>query len=131
MAEAVRLDKWLWAARFFKTRALARQAVESGHVRVDGDRAKPGKTVLPGLRLEVRMGQDLHRITVTALSDKRGPATVARGLYEESAEERERREREAAERKVAARGEPDFGGRPDKYQRRQRERLLRDHPPGL
>lgn len=124
MAEGVRLDKWLWAARFFKTRTLARKAIEGGKVRVEGARAKAGKHIQIGQRMEIRVGRDLYAINVAALSEKRGPATQARTLYEESEESRARREQAAAERKAAAKAEPDFGGRPDKYQRRRIGKLL-------
>ncbi len=124
MGEGVRLDKWLWAARFYKTRALAVKAIEGGKVKVEGARAKPGRTLQTGQRLEVRAGQDLYQISVVKLSDKRGPASVARTLYEESEEGKTQREKASEERRAAARAEPDFGGRPDKYQRRRIRKLL-------
>src|ERR1700690_2107250 len=82
--EKVRIDKWLWAARFFKTRSLATQAVEGGRVRLNGERCKPAKEVRAGDRLLVHMGELEWELAVLALSDKRGPATVARNLYAES-----------------------------------------------
>ena len=124
MSEGARLDKWLWAARFFKTRPLAQKAIEGGTVRLEGARAKPGKRVREGQTLEIRVGQDLYAVTVLGLSEKRGPASEARTLYGESDESRERREQAALERKAAARAEPDFAGRPDKYQRRRIRKLL-------
>lgn len=124
MADGVRLDKWLWAARFFKTRSLAKNAIEGGKVRVAGARAKPGRTVQTGQRLEVRVGLVRYEITIRDLSEKRGPASVARTLYEESPASVARREQEAVERKAAAKSAPDFGGRPDKYQRRRIRKLL-------
>lgn len=128
MAEGVRLDKWLWAARFFKTRPLAVKAIEGGKVRVEGARAKPGKALQVGQRLEVRAGQELYGIEVLELAEKRGPAKIARTLYRESEESKKRREQASLERKAAAQAEPDFGGRPDKYQRRQIRKLLRKQP---
>lgn len=124
MSGGVRLDKWLWAARFFKTRTLAKTAIEGGKVRVAGARAKPGREVRVGQRLEVRVGLNRYEITIMDLSEKRGPASVARTLYQESDESAARREREAAERKAAARAAPDYGGRPTKYQRRRIQKLL-------
>lgn len=124
MAEGVRLDKWCWAARFFKTRSLAAKAIEGGKVRMQGARGKPGKTVQTGQFLSIRAGQDLFEVEVLALSDKRGPASVARELYRETEESRRRREQAGQERKAAAASEPTFDRRPDKYQRRQIRKLL-------
>lgn len=124
MSDSVRLDKWLWAARFYKTRPLAQKAIEGGKVRVDGSRSKPGKQLQVGQELEVRVGLELYQITVTALSEKRGPASVAQGLYAESAESQEARRRASEERKSAAASQPRFdSGRPDKYQRRRIQKL--------
>src|SRR5918994_6487361 len=88
----VRLDKWLWAARFFKTRALAAEAVEGGKIQVNGDRPKRARPVQVGDELRIRLGPYEHIISVRALSDRRGPATQAAGLYEESAASRSARE---------------------------------------
>ncbi|GAC1627481.1 MAG: S4 domain-containing protein [Nevskia sp.] len=99
--EDVRLDKWLWAARFFKTRSLAKEAIEAGHVRYEGDRAKVAKVVLVGAILDIRQGFDALQVEVRALSDRRGPAPVARLLYRETEASIERRAREAEERKAA------------------------------
>src|SRR4249919_4309330 len=82
----VRLDKWLWAARFFKTRSLAAEAVAGGKVLVSGDRAKPAKLLQSGDEVRVRLGPYEHTIHVRALSERRGPATVAATLYEETAD---------------------------------------------
>jgi ribosome-associated heat shock protein Hsp15 len=122
-AGRVRIDKWLWAARFFKTRSLATQAVEGGKVRVGGERVKPGKEVRPGDRVQVQLGEYQWDLTVLALSDRRGPATVARSLYREDEASRERRERQQAERRLLA--EPGAGvkGRPTKKARRQIRRF--------
>ncbi len=81
MQEGLRIDKWLWAARFFKTRALATQAVDAGHVKLDGVRIKPSRTLRAGDRLTLRVGEQDWEISVVALSDRRGPATEARRLY--------------------------------------------------
>jgi len=125
MAEGVRLDKWLWAARFYKTRPLAQKAIEGGKVRVEGSRAKPGKPVQIGQALEVRVGPVRYEIRVKELSDKRGPASVARELYEEAPDSIQRRAQESEERRAAAQAQPDYGGRPDKYQRRRIQKLMR------
>jgi ribosome-associated heat shock protein Hsp15 len=99
--DTVRLDKWLWAARLFKTRSLAKQAVESGHVHYAGARVKVSKEVEPGAELTVRQGHDDMEVIVLALSDVRTAAPLARLLYEETAVSRERRERAALQRKSA------------------------------
>jgi ribosome-associated heat shock protein Hsp15 len=119
----LRLDKWLWAARFFKTRALAVAAIGAGHVTSNGDRPKPAKLVKAGDQLVVRRAPFEHVVVVKALSDKRGPAAIAATLYEETAESRERRTALAAEMK--AQPQPRFKGRPTKKTRRDYERWLR------
>jgi ribosome-associated heat shock protein Hsp15 len=89
----VRIDKWLWAARFFKTRSLATEAVAGGKVEVNGERAKPAKSVKPGDEIRLRLPPYEHILIVRALAERRGPASVAQGLYEEteaSAAERRR-----------------------------------------
>lgn len=122
---APRIDKWLWAARFFRTRSLAQQAVEGGKVQVDGQRVKPGKGVREGMRVTVRKNDLEWTVRVTALADKRGSATTAQQLYEEEAESIERRERLREQRRLerASRAAPDH--RPTKRERRQLERLHR------
>ncbi len=117
--DKVRLDKWLWAARFFKTRSLATEAINGGHVHLNGQRPKPSRTVAPGDELTIRRGQDEYRITVRELSDKRGPAKVAQQLYEESEQSRAERERRAEQRRLQAAAEPRPARRPDKKGRRQ------------
>jgi ribosome-associated heat shock protein Hsp15 len=94
----VRLDKWLWAARFFKTRTLAQEAIEGGHVKVQGARTKPSHEVKPGERLTITIGEYVWEITVSALSARRGPASEARLLYEEDPASLARRQ-EAVARK--------------------------------
>jgi ribosome-associated heat shock protein Hsp15 len=121
----VRLDKWLWAARFYKTRSLAAEAVEKGKVEVNGERAKRAKLLQAGDSLLIRLGPYQHIVTVRAVSEKRGPATVAAKLYEESAEGRKAREAMQIQVK-AAQSVPGFErGRPSKKDRREIERLRR------
>ena len=122
---SVRLDKWLWAARFFKTRSLARQAIVGGHVAVNGARAKPARTVSEGDRLDIRRGEQRFEIVVDVLSDRRGPASEAAGLYSESTESIERREREVEARRQQRAEAGERGRRPDKRQRRQIVRFQR------
>jgi ribosome-associated heat shock protein Hsp15 len=125
--ESVRLDKWLWAARFFKTRSLAKQAIEGGKVRYNGQRSKVSKEVELGATLNVAQGWDDLEIVVTALSVQRGPATQARLLYAETAASIERREKAAAERKAqSAAGMPISSERPNKKQRRMIHRFINE-----
>ena len=122
--EAVRLDKWIWAARFFKTRALATEAVLGGHVHVNGARVKPAKDVHVGDEVELRIGTTRWTVVVAGLSDKRGPAKVAQALYAETDESRAAREQQALQRKLAP--PPlgaDLAGRPTKQDRRRLEAL--------
>jgi ribosome-associated heat shock protein Hsp15 len=121
----MRLDKWLWAARFFKTRSLAQQAIEAGRVRVGGERVKPAKDVMPDDRLSIRVGEADWDVAVRALSQRRGPAAEARRLYEESDESRQRREAVLAQRRLAAEPARALQGRPTKRDRRALERLRR------
>ena len=123
-AEKLRIDKWLWAARFFKTRALAADAVESGKVLLDDARVKPAKAMAIGDRLDIRIGQYRYEIEVLGLSDRRGPAPEAQRLYRESEESRQRRETIAAQNKMLP--QPHFKGRPTKRDRREIERLRQD-----
>ena len=99
--EKVRIDKWLWAARFFKTRTLATEAVAGGRVHLEGARIKPSRDVAVGDRLEITAGESTLTVIVRALADRRGSATVAATLYEETAESREKREREREQRRLA------------------------------
>ena len=121
---AVRVDKWLWAARFFKTRSAAQQAIDGGKVRLNGDRTKPAKEVKTGDRLAIHIGNYDWAITVLKLSSTRGPAPVARLLYEEDEASRKAREDAVAKKRVtfepaaARKGE----GRPTKRDRRDLER---------
>lgn len=124
--KTVRLDKWLWAARFFKTRNLAKQAIEKGRVLYNDRRCKVSREVEVGARLLVEQGWDDVEIDVLALSDQRGPAASARLLYAETQASVERRQQQAAARKAAALSTPLTPDRPDKHQRRQLERLKRE-----
>jgi len=116
----VRLDKWLWAARFFKTRSLATQDITQGRVRVNGQIAKPSRDVKPGDLIDLRQGEVLRTLAVRQLSLQRGPAPVAQALYEETAESVARRDEAARRRREAP--EPSLSieqGRPTKRDRRQ------------
>jgi len=119
----IRLDKFLWAARFFKTRALAVEAITAGRVSVNGERAKPAKAVHVGDRLEIRRPPFEQAIVVRALSDQRGPAPVAQALYEETPESVAKRVALLAELRAAP--PPAYKGRPTKKTRRDYEKWLR------
>jgi ribosome-associated heat shock protein Hsp15 len=119
----MRIDKWLWAARFFKTRTVAAEAIAAGHVSVNGERAKAAKDVRPGDEVVVRRPPFEHVVIVKAMSDRRGPATEAALLYEETAGSRARRTVLAAEMKSMP--QPRFKGRPTKKTRRDYEKWLR------
>jgi ribosome-associated heat shock protein Hsp15 len=121
----VRLDKWLWAARFFKTRAVAADAIESGKVEVNGERAKRAKQLQVGDSVRIRLGPYHHLITVQVLSERRGPASVARTLYEENAEGRKAREALQLQVKAAQSASGYNPGRPTKKDRRDIEKLRR------
>jgi ribosome-associated heat shock protein Hsp15 len=116
--ETVRLDKWLWAARFFKTRSLAATAIDGGKVHVGGERVKRAKLVRVGDEVRVQLGPYEHRITVLDLAERRGPAAVAAGLYEELPESLEVRTALAEQHKLAAGGARSDSGRPTKRDRR-------------
>lgn len=122
----IRVDKWLWAARFFKTRSAAQQAVEGGKVKLGGERIKPAKDVHVGDELMIQIGAYLWTVRVAQLSDKRGPATVARTLYTEDEASRTQREEQAVLRKFAADPAQERHGRPTKRERRQLERWRGD-----
>jgi ribosome-associated heat shock protein Hsp15 len=119
----LRIDKWLWAARFFKTRSLAKAAIEGGKVQMDGQRVKVSKEIAPGDVLRIRQGWDDREVTVLALSDQRRGAPEARLLYEESAESIARREAEAEARRAAGGITPNPQRRPSKRERRQIHRF--------
>jgi ribosome-associated heat shock protein Hsp15 len=123
MPEQVRIDKWLWAARFFKTRGVATEAVLGGHVRVNGARAKPAKEVRVSDTVEVRIGEVQWTVVVAGVAERRGPASVAATLYQETPESIAGRERTAAERRLARPPWADMGARPTKQARRRIEAL--------
>ena len=116
--DRVRLDRWIWAARFAKTRALAVEAIDGGKVQVNGERAKRAKLVGPGDTVRVRSGPFEHVVTVVGVSERRGPAVEARALYEEHPDSRARREALARQLKSAPSAFFDGKGRPTKKQRR-------------
>lgn len=122
-AESVRLDKWLWAARFFKTRSLAAEAAQGGKVHVRGDRAKPARAVRIGDRLEIRRGPYEWVVTVKGLSTRRGPGKDAVLLYEETEESVRNRDAARAQVRVQAAPFGERGGRPTKKDRRDRVRF--------
>lgn len=128
MAEllSVRIDKWLWAARFFKTRTLATEAIDGGHVQIDGVRVKPAKEVRVGNRVSLTVGDVHWELLVTGVADKRGSATIARTLYTETPDSEKRRAEQAEARRW--RTEPaDWmeSGRPSKRDRRILDRFRR------
>ncbi len=129
MSEDLRIDKWLWAARFYRTRGLAREAIEAGRVLVGGERVKPSRQVRQGDRLRLRGAGEVERtVVVLALSDRRGPAPVAQGLYEETAESVRARVQAQARRALAAEPADSIEhGRPTKRDRRRIERLRDAH----
>ena len=114
----VRIDKWLWAARFFKTRSLATDAVDNGRVRLDGERIKPARAVKLGDKLLVDNGAEIWEVLVRAISDHRGPAPEARLLYEETATSVAKRENDAEARKLYREPGTTIKGRPTKQDRR-------------
>jgi ribosome-associated heat shock protein Hsp15 len=123
--ERVRIDRWLWAARFFKTRGAATEAVVGGHVHVNGERVKPARDVKVGDRLEIRRGQQRFTIVVTGLAERRGPASAAAELYEETAESIAERARRREERRLARPLGADLSARPTKRDRRRLDALRR------
>ena len=119
----VRIDKWLWAARFYKTRSLAASAVKGGKVKVNGSRSKPSRCVRPGDRLHIERGELAFEITIAALSEKRGPAKQAALLYSESEASIAKRDSVIESRRIERRAAADYGGRPDKKGRRNLRKL--------
>ena len=117
-----RIDKWLWAARFFKTRGLAQDAVAGGKVKVNGERVKPAKSLVSGDRLAIRIGEYEWLVEVKALTDRRGPAEAARKLYEEDEASRDLRVAQVADRRAQQSVWGERKGRPTKRERRELER---------
>ena len=120
----IRFDKWLWAARFYKTRSLAAQAIDAGQARLNGERVKPAHAVRSGDAVSLRREGVVREIAVTALSDRRGPATVAATLYRETEASVAAREQALLLRKAADAVQPRFPGRPTKRERRKLGNLL-------
>jgi ribosome-associated heat shock protein Hsp15 len=123
--ERVRVDKWLWAARFFKTRSAATQAVLGGRAHVNGVRVKPSHEVCAGDTVEVTMRSEKRTVDVVGIADRRGPAAVAASLYVERPESISAREQPALERRLSAPPSMGFGGRPTKLDRRRLDALRR------
>ncbi|MBX6316925.1 MAG: RNA-binding S4 domain-containing protein [Pigmentiphaga sp.] len=121
--EELRIDKWLWAARFYKTRSLAQAAVEAGQVKVGGDRVKPSRSVRPGDILQIRAGEQDWEVLVRGLSAQRGPAVFARTLYDETPQGLKRRLEALELRKQNVDPSAHIKGRPTKHDRRQLEKL--------
>lgn len=117
--DKIRIDKWLWAARFFKTRSLAASAVNGGKVHVNGHRVKPSRPISINDKLEITRGQFQTVVSVIAISEKRGPAKEAQMLYEETQESIEERELKSQQRKLLKASMPRTKGKPDKHQRRK------------
>ncbi len=126
MSSPVRIDKWLWAARIFKTRALAREAISGGKVHLNGYRVKPGRALKPGDSLRVQRGEEEYTINVIEISTRRGPATVAQLLYAETEESRLAREEQLEQRKLERLQNTTRVRRPDKRQRRKLVRFKQD-----
>jgi ribosome-associated heat shock protein Hsp15 len=122
-AEGIRLDKWLWAARFFKTRQLATDAINGGKVHLNGQRVKPGKEIAPGARLAIRKEQYEWDIVVAAVSRQRRPASESARLYEETPESHARRQALVLQRREEKELFGDTGHRPNKKERRQIHRF--------
>jgi ribosome-associated heat shock protein Hsp15 len=119
----VRVDRWLWAARLAKTRALAADAVKGGRVHLNGRAIKPSKEVRPGDRVEISMGQVRRSVVVRGTAERRGPAAEAERLYEETAESREARERHAEQRRLDRLAQPSYDDRAGRPTKRDRRRL--------
>ena len=115
-ALSMRIDKWVWAARFFKTRSIAKNAIEGGKVHIDGERVKVSREVRVGMQLTIQQGLEKKTVVIKALSDVRGPAPVAQQLYDETPESIEKRELLASQRKMHNLARPDH--RPSKKDRR-------------
>ncbi|MGV3741210.1 MAG: RNA-binding S4 domain-containing protein [Burkholderiaceae bacterium] len=120
--DAVRIDKWLWAARFFKTRSLATDAVEGGKVKLNEERTKPSRNVKPGDILEIDNGSTTWQVVVEALAEKRGSASIAQTLYSETEESVRRRQQESEKRKYFHEPSAAIKGRPTKRDRRVLDR---------
>ena len=120
----MRLDKWLWVARFYKTRVLAAEAINGGHVHVNGSRAKPAKMIKVSDEIKITKGAYVFLLTVLDMMPKRGPASQAQMLYKENEESIKQREKVSAERKLVAQSQTAPSKRPDKRSRRQIIRFI-------
>ena len=127
-SRGMRLDRWLWAARFFKTRSLAKAAIEGGKVHLDGQRTKPAKEVHIGQALEIRRGDTLQTIVIATLAEHRGPAKVAQGLYEEKVDSIEARQLLASKRRMEKAGLTVPSTKPSKRDRRELAKLKTQNP---
>ncbi|OWW20954.1 RNA-binding S4 domain-containing protein [Noviherbaspirillum denitrificans] len=123
MSDSVRIDKWLWAARFFKTRSMATDAVDRGKVRLHGERIKPARSVKEGDILEIDNGSTEWEVVVQGLSDTRGSASVAQTLYTETERSITERQKKAEQRKLFREPGEEIKGRPTKRDRRQLDKL--------
>ena len=126
MTDSVRIDKWLWASRFFKTRGKAREAIVGGKVQLNGNRVKPGRTLTAGDTLRIQRGEEEFTVDVVAASDRRGPAAEAQLLYREHPDSAARREAAAMERAAQRAERSGRDRRPDKRQRRRIIRFQRE-----
>jgi heat shock protein Hsp15 len=124
--EKMRIDKWLWCARFYKTRSLATQAVDQGRVRLGDERVKPAREIRPGERLNIQIGETRWQIEVLALSLQRNAAPIAQTLYREDPESLARRQQALLDRRLAGNLDAAHKGRPSKRDRRQIHRFLDD-----
>lgn len=129
MTDNVRLDKWLWASRFYKTRAAAAKAIDAGKVEVNGTKAKRARTLHLGDQVRIRRSPYEFRLTVRVLSEQRGPAAQAATLYEEDAAGKAARERLSHQLRIAPTPSYEGKGRPTKRDRRELERLRGDEEP--
>ena len=127
MSQSIRLDKWLWAARFFKTRALATEAVSGGKVHLNDNRVKPGREVKLGDSLTIQRGGYTFKIMVLGVNKQRRPAKEAQLLYEESEDSIAAREKQAENQRLANSGQPFSDHRPNKRERRHIVRFMRKH----
>lgn len=125
-ADRVRIDKWLWAARFYRTRSLAAAAVEAGQVRVGGERVKPARAVHAGERVLIRKAGLQWEVEITAIGERRGSASEAARLYRETDASRTARDAEVARRRAASLTHPTLDGRPTKRDRRKLEDFLNE-----
>ncbi len=126
MEDNVRIDKWLWAARFFKTRSMATDAIDRGRVRIDGEPVKPARNVKVNDKLVIDNGSDRWEVIVAAISDKRGPAPVAHTLYFETDESVAKRENDKTARRLFPEPSMDIKGRPTKRDRRAMTRIAEE-----